>query len=67
MLPIVKIPLFKPGTVVEYQGYRYTVNFVTISNGRLKVTLHGLPYAVLAEHLLVQLTTIDFNRGSRSA
>lgn len=62
MIPIVHMKLFKPGTVVSYKGWDYTVAHVMITSRRLMVSLVGLDDMVDSEQLSVQPTQLDFNR-----
>lgn len=58
-LPIVKVPLFKRGAEVGYNGYTYTVDYVTITSKGMFVHLVGETKSVPEEQLQIVWTELD--------
>jgi len=59
---IVHLPLFRPGTRVQYNGQSYTVGHVVVSREHLKVFLSELGHAVEAEKLRLAPTRLVLKR-----
>jgi hypothetical protein len=59
---IVHLPLFRPGTRVQYNGQSYTVGHVIVSREHLKVFLTELGHAVEADKLRLAPTRLVLQR-----
>jgi len=59
---IVHLPLFRPGTRVQYNGQSYTVGHVIVSRSNLKVFLQELGHAVEADKVYLPPTRLVLQR-----
>lgn len=60
-LPIIRVPLFKRGAEVTYNGWPYVVDYVTITSKGMFVNLVGEAKAVPEESLGIEWTEIDLD------
>lgn len=58
----VRIPLFKPGTKVSYQGQYCTVSYVTVRRGLLLVKLDEIHEPVDSDKLYLEPTCLTLKR-----
>lgn len=59
----IRLPLFRPGTRVSYQGNSCTVSHVLISGGKLLVHLRETGDAVRADELVLAPTRLSLQRS----
>jgi hypothetical protein len=59
----IRLPLFRPGTRVSYQGNPCTVSHVMISRSQLLVHLHETGSAVHADELVLEPTRLPLRRN----
>jgi len=59
----IRLPLFRSGTRVSYQGNPCTVSHVMISRGQLLVHLHETGSAVHADQLVLEPTRLSTRRS----
>lgn len=53
--------MYTRGTVVQYNGFSYTIDHNMISKGELYVYLQDLPTRVLAREVVVPATTFTIH------
>ncbi|MEK9802443.1 MAG: hypothetical protein VW475_03435 [Curvibacter sp.] len=61
--PVAHLPLYRPGTLVVYQGQTCTVGHVVISRGELMVNLQETGHLVPAEKVQLTPTRILLQRS----
>lgn len=59
---IVHVPLYRPGTLVSYQGQTCTISHVVINRSELKVYLRELGQAVDAAKVYLAPTRLELRR-----
>lgn len=58
----IRLPVFKPGQIVQYQGQSKKVNYVLLRKGELRVFLSGVENSVSPDELGVPVTEYVYKR-----